>query len=109
MKFTGIVLLVLVLASPVVIAGEVFGTITDGSKPVPAGVMVEIARSGKVDTTVTDKFGSYRIVLKEKGKCTLTVHMKDQSATQELFSYDKSTRYDWILETIDGKLSLRRK
>jgi hypothetical protein len=109
MKFTGIVLLVLLLAAPSVLAGEVFGTITDGNKPVPQGVKVEIAASGKVDTTETDKFGSYRIILKEKGKCTLTVHMKDQSASHELFSYDKSTRYDWIIETIDGKLSLRRK
>lgn len=109
MKFTGIVLLVLLLAAPPVLAGEIFGTITDGSKPVPAGIKVAIARSGKVDTTETDKFGSYRIVLKEKGKCTLTVYMKEQSPSQEVFSYDRSMRYDWILETTDGKLSLRRK
>jgi hypothetical protein len=109
MKSTcGVVLALLLSVSPV-LAGEVYGTITDGSKPVAAGVKVEITVSGKVYTTGTDKFGSYRIVVKEKGRCTLTVHVNEQSPSSNLFSYDKSTRYDWILETKDGKLSLRRK
>jgi len=102
-------LLVLVLCSSPLLAGELFGTITDGKKPVAAGVKVELAAPGKTYTAETDKFGSYRIVVKEKGKCTLTVHLRDQSPSVDLFSYDRSTRYDWILETKDGKLSLRRK
>jgi hypothetical protein len=109
MKLTGIVLLACMLGAARALAGEVYGTITDGSRPVAAGVKVEIAASGKVYAAETDKFGSYRIVVKEKGKCMLTVHLKDQTAALELFSYDRSTRYDWILETKDGKLSLRRK
>jgi hypothetical protein len=109
MKCTDILLLALLLTAPPVLAGEVFGTITDGSKPVTAGVKVEIAVSGKVYTAETDKFGSYRIVVKEKGKGIFTVSIKEQSPSHELVSYDKSTRYDWILETVDGKLSLRRK
>jgi len=90
-------------------AGELYGTITDGTKPVGGGVKLEITSSGKVYGGETDKFGSYRIFVKEKGKCTLTVHVKDQTAAVELFSYDKSTRYDWILDTHEGKLMLRRK
>jgi hypothetical protein len=109
MKFKGIVLLVLLLAATAAPAGEVFGTITDGTKPLPAGVRVTIARSGKVDSTETDKFGSYRIVVKEKGKCVFTVYVKDQAPSQEVFSYDKSMRYDWTLETTNEKLTLRRK
>ena len=109
MKSMSTVLMALLLFAFPLTAGEIFGTITDGTKPVPAGVKVTIARSGKVDSTETDKFGSYRIVVKEKGKCVLTVHMKDQAPSQEVFSYDKSMRYDWILETIDEKLTLRRK
>jgi hypothetical protein len=102
-------LLALLLSASGAAAGEVYGTIIDGSKPVPAGVRVEIITTGKVYTVETDKFGSYRIFAKEKGKCKLTVHLKEQSPSIELFSYDKSTRYDWVLDTKDGKLSIRRK
>jgi hypothetical protein len=90
-------------------AGELYGTITDGGKPIASGVKVEIAASGKVYSTETDKFGSYRVYVKEKGKCTITLHVRDQSPTVGLVSYDNSTRYDWFLETKNGKLSLRRR
>jgi len=109
MKSTGILLLALLLFATPVLAGELFGTIMYEGKPVAAGVKVEIAVSGKVYTAQTDKFGSYRIVLKEKGKCTLTLRLKEQSPSHEVYSYDRSTRYDWLVETKDGKLSLRRK
>ena len=109
MKSLVMVQLLLLLCTSHVVAGGVYGTITDGSKPIAAGVKVEIDASGKVYTAETDKFGSYRIFVKEKGKCTLTVHLKEQSPSVDLFSYDKSTRYDWILETKDEKLLLRRK
>jgi hypothetical protein len=109
MKSTVAVLLALALFAPPLLAGEVFGTITDGKKPVAAGVKVEITAAGKSYSAETDKFGSYRIIVKEKGKCTLTVHVQDQSPSADLFSYDKSTRYDWILGAKDGKLILRRK
>ena len=109
MRSMNIVLLTLFLTASCAMAGEVYGTITEGGKPVPKGLKVDISVSGKVQTVETDKFGSYRIFIKEKGKGMLTVHFKDQSPSVELFSYDKSTRYDWILETKDGKLSLRRK
>ena len=109
MKSVSKVLMALLLFAFPLTAGEIFGTITDGTKPVPAGVQVTIAKAGKVDTTETDRFGSYRIVVKEKGKCVLTVYMKDQAPSQEVFSYDKSMRYDWILETTNEKLTLRRK
>ena len=109
MRLPGIVLLTLLFSASPVLAGEVYGKVTDGRRPVPAGVKVEIAVHGNVYTTETDKFGSYRIVVREKGKCRFTVHLENQSASQRLFSYDRSMRYDWILETKDGKLLLRRK
>jgi hypothetical protein len=109
MKSILVLLFTLLLPAASVVAGEVYGTITDGSKPVAAGIKVEISTSGQVYSAETDKFGSYRIYVKEKGKCTLTVRTKDQAATVDLYSYDKSTRYDWVLEVKDGKLSIRRK
>jgi hypothetical protein len=100
---------VMLLASSYVLAGEVFGNIIDGNKPIAAGVKVTIKAGEKTYAAETDKFGAYRIFVVEKGKCTLTVQTKEQSPSADLFSYDKSTRYDWVLETKDGKLALRRK
>jgi hypothetical protein len=86
-----------------------YGTITEGGKAVASGMKVEIGAADNSYSTETDKFGSYRVFVKEKGKCTFTLHVRDQSPSVGLFSYDKSTRYDWVLETKDGKPSLRRR
>jgi hypothetical protein len=109
MKSVNMVVLALVLVASRAAAGEVYGTITDSGKPVAESLKVEITVSDKVYNGETDKFGSYRVFVKEKGKCKLTVRVKNQSPSAELVSYGKSSRYDWILETKEGKLSLRRK
>jgi hypothetical protein len=109
MKFTGTLLMILLFTASVVRAGELYGTIMYGSKPVASGVKVDITVAGKTYTAETDKFGSYRIVVKEKGKGEITIHIDDQTPSRSLVSYDRSMRYDWVLETKDGKLFLRRK
>ena len=102
-------------------AGRVFGDIKMDGKPLVAGVPVWIQRPAadekkkdvpppaKVDSTATDKFGSYKLSVKEEGKCFLTIVYERQTVTLEIFSYKDPTRYDLILEKKDGKLSLRRK
>jgi len=107
-------------------AGRIFGDIKMDGKPVPAGLTVKIAvvapagaaGAGKkpatgstvvADSTVTDKFGSYKLTMKEAGKCVLTLMYQKQALTLEVFSYKEATRYDLIVEKKDGKLSLRRK
>jgi len=110
MRITTSALLLLLFACSCAFAGELFGTIEFGDKPVGDGVKLELLSANKESyTCVTDKFGAYRLFVKENGKCTLTIHFKDQSPSVELFSYDKSTRYDWVLEFKDGKYSVRRK
>jgi hypothetical protein len=109
MRVLGIVVLVVLLAANRLCAGEVYGSIMEGSKPVGAGVKVEINASGKLYTAETDKFGSYRMFVKEKGKCVLTIVVREQSVSVDLFSYERSTRYDWLLEVKDGKTTVRRK
>jgi hypothetical protein len=103
------VLLALVSLSLRVQAGELYGSIADAAKPVGAGIKVEITVAGKSYTAETDRFGAYRIYVKEKGKGVLTVRYKGQSPSADLFSYERSTRYDWVLDTEGGKLTLRRK
>ena len=98
-------------------AGRVFGDIKHDGKPVAAGVQVTIARLSEdpkakptpVDTTATDEFGSYKLMVKDAGKCMLTILYEKQAVSLEVFSYKEATRYDLILEKKDGKLSLRRK
>jgi len=104
-------------------AGRIFGDIKLDGKPVPPGlpVMIAVAPPASapdakikpapvmVDSTATDKFGSYKLTVKGEGKCVLTLVYEKQALTLEVFSYKDATRYELILEKKDGKLSLRRK
>ena len=96
-------------AASTVLAGEVYGTIVDAGKPIPAGIKVEVTAAGNSYSGETDKFGTYHVFANDKGKCTLTVYYKDQKPAATIFSYEKATRYDWTVETVDGKLTLKRK
>ena len=104
-----ICLWIISLAASFAMAGEIYGTIVDGGKPVPAGVKVEVTVAEKSYTAETDKFGSYHVFAAGKGKGTLTAHYKGQKPAADIFSYEKATRYDWMVETADGKLTLKRK
>jgi hypothetical protein len=101
-------------------AGRIFGDIQMDGKPLPAGVLVTLQLVPKpdpkatpvaapIDSTTTDKVGSYKFLVKEDGKCKLTVLVEKQPVSLEVFSYKDPTRYDLILEKKDGKLTLRRK
>ena len=96
-------------AASFAVAGEIYGTVSETGKPVSAGVKVEITVAGKTYAGETDKFGTYHIFVVDKGKCQLTVHYKDQTPAADIFSYDRATRYDWTVETADGKMTLKRK
>lgn len=99
----------LLIASPA-LAGEMYGTITEAGKPVGEGAVVE-ARCGQTSYpgVKTDKSGTYHLVVKEKGKCTLTVRHKSQTAAIEVASYDEGVQIDLVLEQKDGSYSLKRK
>ncbi|RPJ44304.1 MAG: hypothetical protein EHM19_06995 [Candidatus Latescibacterota bacterium] len=125
MRWIALVSLVLsiFLAASNAFAGRIFGDIKLDGKPVPAGIVLKIALAPPagapgaepgpaaivVDSTVTDNFGSYKLTVKEEGKCILTLVYEKQTPTLEVFSYKDPTRYDLILEKKDGTLSLRRK
>jgi hypothetical protein len=104
------------LVSPA-LAGKIFGDIKMDGKPLPAAIPVWITHplaadaktAARADSTATDKFGSYKLNVKEDGKCILTVVFEKQALELPVFSYKAATRYDLILERKDEKLSLRRK
>lgn len=105
-----ILFLILLLLFPfITLAGEMFGTLRENGKALTKGIKVEIVTPKKTYATVTDTYGSYRLYVLEKGKCTLKVYYKDQIPSFDLYSYDKSTRYDISLETKEGKYFLKRK
>ena len=106
-------------------AGRIYGDIKMDGKPVPEGLKLKIALAPApdtsaakakvkavpvvVDSTVTDKFGSYKLAVKQEGKFVLTLLYEKQVVSLDVFSYKEPTRYDLILEKKEGKLSLRRK
>ncbi len=67
------------------------------------------ATPGPTDSTVTDKVGSYKVTVKDEGKCKLTLVYEKKPVSLEVFSYAEATRYDLILEKKADKLTLRRK
>jgi hypothetical protein len=109
LKKTILSLILFLLFSSITLAGEIFGTLREGGKAVAKGIKVEIVTPKKTYSTVTDAYGSYRLFVVEKGKCALNVYYKNQTSSFELYSYDKSTRYDMSLEAKDGKYLLKRK
>lgn len=91
-------------------AGELYGSVSEGSAKLGAGVVVEVACGGKAAvSTQTDKSGSYHLDLADTGKCQLTVKHKSQSASMEVVSYEDGAQVDLVLEVKDGKLTVRRK
>jgi hypothetical protein len=96
-------------------AGRLFGDITIGGKPVPPGLLVTltpVSAKGEIapiDSTTTDKVGSYKLMATKDGKHTLTVHHGGKSASLPVFAYAQATRYDLILEEKEDGLAVRRK
>ena len=93
-------------------AGKIFGDITLDGKPVAAGIKVKVTRPGAkatADSTTTDKFGSYKLLVKEEGKTMLTVFYDKHGLDLAVFSNKEATRYDLVVEKKEGKLTLRRK
>jgi hypothetical protein len=91
-------------------AGEIYGKVTAGGAAVGEGTEISAKCGATAYPAVkTDKSGSFHLVVKESGKCTLTVSQKGQSASLEVVSYDEGAQADIVLETKDGKLSARRK
>lgn len=91
-------------------AGEIYGKVSAGGAAVPEGTTVEARCGAKAyPAAKTDKSGSYRVEVAETGRCTLTISLKEQSASIEILVYDEGAQADLVLETKDGKLTARRR
>ena len=87
-----------------VVAGEIFGVITEAGRPL-ANAQVAVEQDGQRFATSTDARGSYRLVLPKTGKVKLTVKSAAGSPSIDVFSSDRSLRYD--LTVVSGELRRR--
>ena len=108
------VLLFIILFPSSVFAGEVYGCIKEGKKFIGKGVKVEVTSDSNTYSTKTDKYGSFRLYVKEKGKCILKIYFTKQDKEQTtqdfaVYSYENPVKYDLFLEKEDDKYYLKRK
>lgn len=104
--FAGISLLA---AASLASAAEIHGTLSDGGKPVPAGVALRLECGGASAAGKTDDFGSYSLKIAGTGECKLTVTYQGGTAALGVTVYDKPSRYDVAVHQDGGKLVLSRK
>jgi beta-lactam-binding protein with PASTA domain len=107
MKKVILAILCLAIFDTTALAGEIYGTVKEGGKPINAGTKIEVKCSKGSYSAETDKLGSYRLFVPEQGKCTLSVTSGDVSPQMTVHSFEDSTRYNLVLEKKDGKSSLR--
>jgi hypothetical protein len=92
----------------IVAAGEIRGTLTKDGKPVTDAAIEITAAGNKAYSAKTDQYGSYQVLVLEKGKCNITVASGQQHCSLAVDSFDASVRYDLILEiAANGSCALR--
>ena len=89
--------------------GKIYGSITEGGKPVAQGVKVEVTCGANNNPAQTDAYGSFNLFVEDKGKCLLKVNYQGQTPSIEINSYQGSVQYDLILEKQGGQYTLKRK
>src|SRR5262245_13356707 len=95
----------LLLAMP--FSGEIFGDLRLGDNYL-GNTKLELKCGDEVVKGQTDSTGSFRLTAKASGKCSLTVTHDGQTASVDVVLFDKPARYRLVLESKDGKLTLRR-
>ena len=107
MKTARILLLILLFVPILTQAGEIYGTIKgDDGKPL-INQVVQIMQNDKVmDSATTDANGHFTVTIKEVGKFKLEV-VGYKDASFEVFSSNKSTRYNLLLNKAGDKWILK--
>lgn len=90
-------------------AGKIVGSLSEGGKPVAAGVKIDVTCGTATHAAQTDAYGAFSLVVPEQGKCTLKVNYQGQAPTFDITSYAGSVQYDLILEKQGDKYTLKRK
>ena len=107
MKTTTVLILILLFVPILSIAGDIYGTIKgDDGKPL-INQVVQIMQNDKVMASdTTDVNGHFTVTIKEVGKFKLEV-VGYKDASFEVFSSNKSTRYNLLLSKAGDKWVLK--
>jgi hypothetical protein len=89
----GIMVLTILFGASSAWPGEIFGSVRQGNSAVRAQVSVK-CDGNSYGPVNTDNFGSYRLFVRERGQCTLTVDYQGQALTMGITSYERPMRYD---------------
>jgi hypothetical protein len=109
MKKVALMIASALLLPPVsVYAAQIFGSLKEDGRPVPANVKFEAWCGAQKYAGVTDGYGAYSLNT-AKGKCTFRVYYKGQAPSFDVYSYDNAVRYDFDLVNQNGQYILRRK
>jgi len=103
-----LVLLILAFAAQA-FAGKIYGSITEGGKPIPQGIKVEVACGSNNYSAQTDAYGAFNVFAMDTGKCVLKVSYQNQTPSIEVNSYEGSVQYDLLLEKQGNQYTLKRK
>jgi hypothetical protein len=109
MKHASMLLFVVLAFSSLAVAGKIYGSISEGGKPIAQGVKVEVTCGANNYAAQTDAYGSFKLFVPDKGKCALKVYYQGQTPSFDVNSYEGSVQYDLILEKQGAQYTLRRK
>ncbi len=110
MRFFSIFIPALLVFPGIALGGQVYGKLKEAGRAVSKGIDVTVrCTQGKTYSTKTDRFGSYRVYVREKGRCTLRVEKTGRSWEGHIRSYKDPVRYDFELVKTDKKYVLKRK
>ena len=99
-------LLSVVCGSPILTAGQVYGTLRDANGKGMAGIQIVIVSPAKVSYEgKTGADGSYQIFVKETGRCEFQAHVEGKTATANVFSYADPAKYEF--ELVGGALKAK--
>jgi len=107
MKTTGILLFILLFVPFLSNAGEIYGTIKGNDGKPLTNQVVQIMKNEKVmASATTDTNGHFSVTIKEVGKFKLEV-VGYKDASFDVFSSNKSTRYNLLLSKTGDKWILK--
>jgi hypothetical protein len=88
---------VIVAVSPILTAGQIYGTLRDGTGKGVPGIAITIVSPAKTTYEAkTGPDGSYQVFVKETGRCEFQANLGGKApATASVFSYAEPAKYEF--------------
>ncbi len=103
-------ILALLVFPGIALGGQVYGKLKEAGRSVPAGIDVIVGCGNATPhPTKTDRYGSYRVHVRETGRCTLTVTRDGRSGKDTIRSSKDPVRYNFELVRKGKTYLLKRK